>query len=489
MRPLTANLLICLLITSWSTSNVHGAEPVELTLTPRAIEQPLLKYRLLPAEFEIKDGNAATIILRMIWEQRPYMQEVYGTHDDDLELAIDDPKIIEIGTREFDTFFYQLKRAAYRRTAEWDYPIGDVPALFMLLPDVQGGREFVGKALSVWIRYQIARGELEKAREGILVGLAVSRHYARTPFGIIQLVSNAVNQFMWRRVEELLAHPNCPNMYWALTALPRPYLDIRSMTEYEERILESTYVGQPLLDTDTDPAKLTLDGLDDPDSTRTEHDWEILLTSMIDLCLLELGDSGQPKPEDRRTIRDNTFRVARRELPDLIEGETERVSRMSDAEAGVRWIVLKHREYCQEVTALMALDPPLALPALKDVQERNHRFRSERRPEVMLVLPSPHNIYIAARTNDRRIAAFRTVEAIRHYAATHDGRLPNSLDEISDPPVPDDPILMKPFHYEVNDDVATLSAEGIPGGARDDQADPGVLGEIQYHIRLRKPVE
>jgi hypothetical protein len=485
MRPLTANLLICLLVTSWSASNVRGAEPVELTLTSRAIEQPLLKYRLLPAEFELKDGNAATIILRMIWEQRPYMQEVFGTHDADLELAIDDPKILEIGTKHFDGFYHQLRRAAYRRTAEWEYPIGETPAVNILLPDVQGGREFAGRALSVWIRYHIAKGELDQAREGILVGLAVSRHYARTPFGVIQLVSNAINQLMWQRVEELLAHQNCPNLYWALTALPRPYLDIRRMVEFEERMLELTYIGQPLNDTDTHPEKLTLDGVDDPDSTRSEQDWEILLASVIDNFLLELRQPGQAQPVDRREIKVNTVRIARRELPDLIEGGADSVPKMSDAEAGIRWLLLKHRRHCQEVTALMALDPQHALPALKEVQARNYRYRAERRPEIMYMIANPYNFYVIARTSDRRIAAFRAVEAIRHFASTHGGRLPNTLDEIWYPPVPEDPVLSKPFHYEVNDGVATLSAEGIPGGARDDQTDPGVLGEIQYRIRLR----
>ena len=51
----------------------------ELTLSPRAVERPLMKYRLLPAEYELRDGNAAPIILRLPWGQGPYMSTVFPT--------------------------------------------------------------------------------------------------------------------------------------------------------------------------------------------------------------------------------------------------------------------------------------------------------------------------------------------------------------------------------------------------------------------------
>ena len=47
----------------------------------------------------------------------------------------------------------------------------------ILLPDVQGSRNLIGRGLSVWIRFQIAMGQFDAARGGVLVGLANARHY------------------------------------------------------------------------------------------------------------------------------------------------------------------------------------------------------------------------------------------------------------------------------------------------------------------------
>ena len=57
---------------------------------------------------------------------------------------------------------------------------------------------------------------------------------------------------------------------------------------------------------------------------------------------------------------------------------------------------------------------------------------------------------------DRQVAALRVIEAIRLYAAAHDGRLPESLDQITEVPVPDDPATGEPFIYRAADSAAIL---------------------------------
>ena len=127
----------------------------ELTVDARAVEQPLMKYRLLPAEYELHNGNAAPILLRVCWEQIPYFLKVVPTFSEYLDVPLGDARL----RSEDDIFaFYRtLKRAAYRRTADWEYPIGEEPAATILLPDVQGVRFLVGNGLAVWIRQRLAR--------------------------------------------------------------------------------------------------------------------------------------------------------------------------------------------------------------------------------------------------------------------------------------------------------------------------------------------
>src|SRR5205823_1857459 len=56
---------------------------------------------------------------------------------------------------------------------------------------------------------------------------------------------------------------------------------------------------------------------------------------------------------------------------------------------------------------------------------------------------------------EQRLGLFRGVEAIRLYAADHDGRLPGKLDDIHWP-LPADPFTGKPFSYAVEGETASL---------------------------------
>jgi hypothetical protein len=74
---------------------------------------------------------------------------------------------------------------------------------------------------------------------------------------------------------------------------------------------------------------------------------------------------------------------------------------------------------------------------------------------------------------DRQIAALTAVEAIRSYAAAHGGALPARLEDVSDTPVPQNPVTGKPFEYRVENGSATL-------------ADSQSLEPLTYTIRISK---
>src|SRR5262249_20353644 len=59
---------------------------------------------------------------------------------------------------------------------------------------------------------------------------------------------------------------------------------------------------------------------------------------------------------------------------------------------------------------------------------------------------------------DERIAIMRTIEAIRDYAARHDRQPPVSLDQITDVPIPLEPMTNQPVHYELKEKTMTLRA-------------------------------
>src|SRR5580692_8980770 len=311
-----------------STTGAIGADPAptkksgdpwhDLTVSPRAIERPLMKYRLMPAEYELHEGNAAPILLRLPWEQTQYFANEVPKLSEYLDLPLNSPKF---QVNEVFPFFRRIKSAAYRKTADWQYPIGDQPFGEIVLSDLQGGRVVVGYGLSAWIRQRLAQGKVDQAREGIRVGLAVSRHYGRTPFVVTQLVCSAVDSILLARVGELISQPDSPNLYWALTQLPRPLIDLRPSIELEQRFLQ-----------------MTIPGLDDLSQLKTETDWNRRALAVIHF-FRESDDSARSEPGGNARVYEHVVQLARAELPAWTEGGANRVAAMSDGEAALRWMI------------------------------------------------------------------------------------------------------------------------------------------------------
>ncbi len=109
-----------------------------------------------------------------------------------------------------------------------------------------------------------------------------------------------------------------------------------------------------------------------------------------------------------------------------------------------------------------------ARPARAKLEERLKALTDDKDgpaiPLVKLFLPAISKVFAARTRLDRRIAALTCVEALRAYAAAHDGKkLPSSLDEIKDVPQPLDPVNGKPFDYRVVGDRAFFSCPPFPG--------------------------
>ena len=432
----------------------------ELVVSPRAIERPLTKYRLMPAEYELHDGNAAPILLRLPWEQTPYFAKEVPKLVEYLDLPLNSPKFQ--GNDVFP-FFNRIKSAAYRKTADWQFPIGEQPFGDILLPDVQGARYVVGHGLSAWIRQRLAQGKLEQAREGIRVGLALVRHYGRTPFAITQLVCCAIDSMFVARIAELVSQPDSPNLYWALTQLPRPLVDVRPSVEMEQRFLQ-----------------MTVPGLDDLSQIHTKEEWTGRALAIIQF-FRESDQTARFEKGGNAAAFDRVVKAARAELPAWTEGGTRRVEEMSDGEAALRWLIDVFNDLMGEMAAIESLDPPAALPRLAVLQTRIKDFQAAvGAPKSYLVIAMA-SCYRAPHKLEREIDALRIVEALRHYAAGHDARLPESLDKITDLPIPNDPFTGKAFHYEVKDGVATLSGDAI--ALPDPEREPAT---IRYTVRIRK---
>src|SRR5262249_24746795 len=121
-----------------------------------------------------------------------------------------------------------LEFGTRRRTCEWNYPLPEqrLDVIEILLPDAQSMRQW-GRVLALKARVEIAEGKSDEAVHPIETGVAFGRHVAGGPFVINGLIGIAIARGLIDRVEELIAQPGAPNLYWALTALPRPLIGLR----------------------------------------------------------------------------------------------------------------------------------------------------------------------------------------------------------------------------------------------------------------------
>jgi hypothetical protein len=100
-------------------------------------------------------------------------------------------------------------------------------------------------------------------------------------------------------------------------------------------------------------------------------------------------------------------------------------------------------------------------------------------PLAVLALPATQKVLMARDRLERQFAGLRLVEAIRLYAANHQGKLPPSLAAIKEVPLPICPVTGKSFVYRVEGERAFLSAPPPPPTA-------GFMPPLSYEIVMRQ---
>ncbi|MBN1806445.1 MAG: hypothetical protein JW837_14445 [Sedimentisphaerales bacterium] len=93
-------------------------------------------------------------------------------------------------------------------------------------------------------------------------------------------------------------------------------------------------------------------------------------------------------------------------------------------------------------------------------------------------LDTKEKMHILTNRLDRNMAALQCVEAIRLYAAVHNSRFPDELSDITQVPVPENPVTQKPLIYKCTGSKAFLEAPPKEG-----QKDKY---EIRYELSLKE---
>jgi hypothetical protein len=449
-----------------------------LNVSPEGAPVPALRYRLLPLSSGLKAGNAVPIYERLVHSQ-PDAEQKYWTEAPGRWNALPVDQIPLDEARKFlqdhRYMLRQVELGARRRSAEWDYTddAGDVEngPIGLLIPDMQSMRNHL-PMLILQVRVALARKDFAAAAHHLETAIAFSRHIARGPTLIHRLVAMALLSQLAGTVADFVEQPGAPNLYWALTALPRPLIDLRGAEEWEYRMVE-----------------LQIPELGDLERERSPEQWDgILRRVRRELRQMIEG----PKAEQlRRKIlpRDSAPDDPAAKSPDLAAARTfvarsrglsaERVEAMPPAQVLLLYMVGTYHEDRDDLYRAAYLPYPQCFPVFESAHRRLRDAPiTEGHVLARIILPGLTRVVGLQARVDRTFAALRVVEALRLYAAGHDGRLPDQLSDVTEAPVPDDPVTGRPFEYRREGDTATVASQV--------QRDPLPNNGVRYQVSIRK---
>jgi hypothetical protein len=310
----------------------------------------------------------------------------------------------------------------------------------LLLPDIQQLRELAG-ALKVRFRVQVAERRFDEAVGTAKTMLALSRHLGEHPTLIGELVGVAVGSLALGPLEEMIAQPGCPNLYWALTGLPRPFIDLRKGVQ-----------GDRLMTTDVFASV-------DEQAPMTEAQVQQAVDRLRRLVKDANVISDVPRWLNTLSQDEGHVRAARRRLIDAGLAE-DKVKQFPAPQVILLEEKLEFSVRRDEGRKAMALPYWQAAPILAAAPPP----REERSDAPLRWLGGIGYLKVkqAQARLDQRIGLLRCVEALRLYAAEHDGKLPAKLDEVK-LPLPADAVTGKPFVYELKGDTATLRGTPLQG--------------------------
>ncbi len=433
----------------------EAVQTTHFILHPAELSYAPMKYRLLPKYIEQTPGNAAPHYFRamMVWGFNKSYQDAAEKISDWAELPLSNLRdndqandfLNNCPTYDFDA----IRLAARREYCDWDLPFRE-QNIQTHIPELKKMRDLAW-IIALKARMAMARGNLDEAVDYLKTGLQMARDAAKGPTLVNGLVGVAIGAVMLKQVETLIQQPNCPNLYWTLTALPDPLVDLRPAMEMEQ---DNLYLILPSL-RDLRSKKLS------------EAEWNALLVDVVQKILAIV-----PKVvgEENTWAKTAVFAVTAypkakaelaragysgKQIDDMPMSQALLLAELEAFES-TRDKIFKW-SYIDFADATQGLET-----AEKEFADAN-KADTEIFPLAQLLMPALKAVRFAQVRLSREVAALRCVEALRMYAAQHEGKLPDRLNEIKEVPVPLDPNTGKAFAYEHSGLSAVVSSASPPG--------------------------
>ncbi len=464
---LTACAVLTPLVTAGQLAGDDEIPTVKMVVYPAAEPRPALKYQLLPPLIDRRPGNAAVFYNRIPAERTALfasgaMWQKLGEWDDApvSELREEEARNTIEGLWHV---VEDLHRAARSEYCDWQLLIREKEFITLPLREFQQTRAYA-RILAPWVRLKIADGKYEEAAHGLQTGFALGRDLTKAPCLVCGLIGCAIAGMMNQQIHEFIQQPDAPNLYWALSRLPQPLIDLRPCFEGEMYIIPLSYPD--------------LHDLDNKDYTPDR--WQKLLQQTTESLYSWM--SGPRAPEDEQLLGITWFLHGYPRAKRLLveSGRSpEEVEAMPVPQVILMGAMKNHDELRDDMFKWLAFPYPQSRKGTEAAElnlVRVSRSGDEVLPIASTLLPAVQSAKVAEVRIDREIALLQTIEALRLYVADH-RILPHTLNDVTQVPVPIDPVREEPFVYRRSGRTAVLEVIGMPGPGRHFH---GVRYEIQF---------
>jgi hypothetical protein len=432
-----------------------GETVIRLTLQAMPAPRPALKYQLLPELKEMNPGNPIQGYLKCFMEQNNFFHSKEGVAERERLVAA---PLEELRGKDLHNYgsiaLRQADYAARLDTPDWQTLLklkSDGPRL--LIPEVQQLR-MLAQALKVRFRGEIADGRFDDAAASARTMFAMSRHLAEHPTLIGDLVGIAIAYITIGPLDEMIGSPGCPNLYWALTYLPEPLIDLHKGLQGERTVFMHEFA---LLD---EQAPMSQAQLDKAQDEIVQLYKDIRLEAKLkprEWLAAQSKDEARVKAARKRLTEVGLAEERVKGFPAmqvvLLDEKREYEARRDDVMKG---LMLPYWQY---------------EPTLED--------RAGKETEFLFgdLVAACQKVRNAQNRLQQRIALLRHVEAVRLYAAEHGGRPPAKLSDVK-VPLPVDPFTGKPFIYKA--EGQKVSIQGSPPRGEE----KSVAYNIRYELTL-----
>jgi hypothetical protein len=437
-----------------------GETVVRLGVQPMAAPKPTLKYQFLPEVRELNPGNPAQWYLRCFMEQRNFffMKESVEQRNRYQTMAL--AKLPAEQLRHYGG--NALKQA------DWGARLDAID--WQVLERVQGeGSDLrtpelgplrvLAAALQVRFRGQVAGRHFDEAAGTAKTMFALARHLGEYPAEAAGRLGLSAAELALATLEEMVQQPGCPNLYWALTDLPCPLVDVRRGVQGDRTRAEADL-------------RLLRD-----DTPMTEEELDRVANRVLGAMGFAREQAGRPPRSLRAALhsRVKDAEVVRAARVRLIEEGCPVVPALGFRPLQVILLEEKHEYEARrdELLKLLALAPWQidALAGGGAAGRGGIGLFEELLPDVIPLRRAQGRL-------EQRVALLRHVEALRLYAAGHGSKLPEKLSDCP-VPLPNDPFTGRPFVCQVEGTTAHLRG----GAPRGEEQNPAF--NVRYEVTLR----